>query len=75
MAGISDVEIWANFTYDKEKDKVICEFRSRSIPIVDVAKKWGGGGHSLACGCTINDFKEADLVLNDFLELIKISEN
>ena len=75
MAGISDVEIWCNFTYDKEKDKVVCEFRSRSIPIVDVAKKWGGGGHSLACGCTINDFNEADLVLNDFLELIKITEN
>lgn len=74
MAGISDVEIWCNFTYDKDKDKVICEFRSRNIPIVDVAKKYGGGGHALACGCTINDFKEADLVLNDFLELIKINE-
>ena len=73
MAGIAEIEIWCNFTYDKSVDKVIGEFRSRNIPIVDVAKKYGGGGHALACGATLKDFNEADLVLNDFKELLKVS--
>lgn len=71
MAGVKETEIWCNFTYDKSKDKVIGEFRSRNIPIVDVAKKYGGGGHNLACGATLNDFDEADRVINDFILLIK----
>lgn len=72
MAGVKEVEIWCNFTYDENKKAVIGEFRSRSIPIVDVAKKYGGGGHLLACGATLKDFNEADLVINDFRELIKV---
>ncbi len=74
MAGVREVEIWCNFTYDKSRDAVIGEFRSRSIPIVDVAKKYGGGGHLLACGATLKDFAEADRVINDFIDLIKASE-
>ena len=75
MSGIAEIEIWLNFTYDISKDKVIGEFRSRSLPIVDIAKKYGGGGHSLACGATLNDFDEADLVINDFINLLKESKN
>ncbi len=75
MAGVLETEIWCNFTYDKSKDAVIGEFRSRSIPIVDVAKKYGGGGHLLACGATLKDFAEADMVINDFIDLIKASKN
>ena len=75
MAGVLETEIWCNFTYDVTKDAVIGEFRSRSIPIVDVAKKYGGGGHLLACGATLKDFDEADLVINDFIELIKASHH
>ncbi len=75
MAGVLETEIWCNFTYDVTKDAVIGEFRSRSISIVDVAKKYGGGGHLLACGATLKDFDEADLVINDFIELIKASQH
>ena len=74
MAGVLETEIWCNFTYDVTKDAVIGEFRSRSISIVDVAKKYGGGGHLLACGATLKDFDEADLVINDFISLIKLSK-
>lgn len=74
MAGVKETEIWCNFTYDKSKDAVIGEFRSRSIPIVDVAKKYGGGGHNLACGATLKDFNEADRVIDDFVSLIKLSK-
>lgn len=74
MSGISEIEIWLNFTYDVAKDAVIGEFRSRSISIVDIAKKYGGGGHDLACGATLKDWNEVDLVINDFVELLKLED-
>ena len=75
MAGIDTVKIWCNFTYDRTSEKVICEFRSRDIVIVDVAKKYGGGGHACACGATINSFEEANLVLEDFDRLLEDEKN
>ena len=67
MAGIEGINIWANFTED-ENHKVVCEFRSRGFSIVDIAKKYGGGGHDQACGATIDSFKVAQNVLKDFDE-------
>lgn len=72
MSGIEGVEIWANFTLNEENE-VLCELRSKRYSIVDIARKYGGGGHALACGCTVKDFEEADLVLqdlDDFLEKV-----
>lgn len=71
MAGIEEIKIWCNFTYDKSTGKVIGEFRSRGLSIVDIAKKYGGGGHDQACGATLADFEEADKVLADFDRLLK----
>lgn len=71
MAGVKEVVIWSNFTYDKESDKVIGEFRSRGITIVDIAKKYGGGGHPFACGATLKDYEEARLVIEDFKTLVR----
>lgn len=71
MAGIDEVSIWANFTYDIEQNKVLCEFRSREIPIVDIAVKYGGGGHKLACGASLENFDKVQDVINDFDELLK----
>ena len=68
---VNEIKIWANFTKDKDSDKILCEFRSKEIPIVDVAKKYGGGGHSLACGCTINSKDTIKLIMNDFNKLLK----
>lgn len=71
MAGAKEVPIWANFTFDDRIGKILCELRSRSIPIVDVARKYGGGGHAQACGCTVNTWEDTDKVLADldkFLE-------
>lgn len=75
MAGIDTVKIWANFTYDRETGKVICEFRSRDIVIVDIAKKYGGGGHANACGATIDNFDVVKDVLNDFDKLLEEENN
>ncbi len=74
MAGIEEIKIWANFTLDTESGKVVGEFRSRGLSIVEIAKKYGGGGHANACGATLDNFAVADLVLNDFRELLKEGE-
>ena len=71
MANIEGIEIWANFTYDKSSDKVLGEFRSKRIEILPIAKKYGGGGHALACGATLDNFKVAKQVIADFTKLVQ----
>ena len=71
MAGIDVVKIWANFTYDKQTGKVLCEFRSRDVVIVDIAKKYGGGGHACACGATVESFDLVEAILADFDKLLE----
>ena len=54
-----------------ESNTVKCEFRSRGVEIVDVAKSFGGGGHAYACGCTIPSFQNVDEVIQKFIQLLK----
>lgn len=74
MAGIKEIPIWANFTEDVENNLIVGEFRSRGIVIVDIAKKYGGGGHNHACGASLKDWNEVDLILKDFDERAKNNE-
>ncbi len=71
MAGIKEISIWANFTEDSENNLIVGEFRSRGIIIVDIAKKYGGGGHNNACGASLKNWKEVDSILNDLDERAK----
>jgi bifunctional oligoribonuclease and PAP phosphatase NrnA len=71
MAGIKEVPIWANFTEDVENNLIVGEFRARGITIVDIAKKYGGGGHNQACGASLKDWNEVELVLKDLDERAK----
>ena len=73
MSGVEEIKIWLNFTYDISRNVIVGEFRSRQIPIVDIAKKWGGGGHSLACGASIANWDDVELVIADFDNLLKES--
>ncbi len=70
MSGIEEIKIWCNFTYDISKDLIVGEFRSRSIEIVEIAKKYGGGGHALACGASLSSWEMVDQVINDFVNLL-----
>ena len=74
MAGIKGIPIWANFTEDDD-GSILCELRSASLPIVDIAKKYGGGGHALACGCMVSSWDETDLVLKDLDALLESEEH
>ena len=71
MSDTNEIKIWANFTYDRNSDNILCEFRSKEIPIVDIAKKYGGGGHLLACGCTIDNENIIKDIIRDFNNLLK----
>jgi len=70
MSGMKEIPIWANFTYDRETSKIVCELRSRDYPVLEVAQKYGGGGHLYACGCTVNTWDDVDKVIKDLNKLI-----
>lgn len=73
MANLTGVNIWCNFTENPETHKIVCEFRSKQIPIVQIASKYGGGGHELACGVTVDNFAKCKEILKEFDELVKRS--
>ena len=64
MAHITGIPVWANFTED-DNGLIFCELRSSREPIDHIAKKYGGGGHALACGCTVRTWDETDMILSD----------
>ncbi len=71
MANLENVNIWCNFTKDPLSKKILCEFRSKNINIVDIAKKYGGGGHLYACGASVDSFEIVDDIIKDFNNLLK----
>lgn len=73
MAGIEGVEVWANFTENEDKE-ILCELRSKKKSIVHIARKYGGGGHALACGCTLQSFEDVESVLADLDQYIESGE-
>lgn len=72
MAGIKGIEVWVNFTEDIEEGGILVEIRSRQLPVDHIARKYGGGGHALACGATLYSWKQVDEVIIDLLEIIEV---
>ena len=71
MSGIQEVPIWANFTYDNKNNIILCELRSRNYQVLEIAKKFGGGGHLYACGCSVDTWDEVNLIIKDLNKLVK----
>jgi len=71
MSGITEIPIWANFTLDAASKGIWCELRSRDIPVLEVAKKHGGGGHLNACGCTVGSWDETNQILAELDQLLE----
>ena len=63
MAEIKGIDIWVNFT--EIEDGILCEIRSARKSVVDIAKKYGGGGHDKACGATLQSREEMRSMLSD----------
>ena len=63
MGEIKGVNTWVNFTETDEG--VLCELRSKTQNINQIAVKYGGGGHIKASGATVKDKAEAMAMLHD----------
>ena len=49
-----------------------CSIRSKFISVVEIANKYGGGGHKLACGVKGLDKAKLDALIDDLKKLKKI---
>lgn len=74
MANIKNIPVWVNFTEDPESNKISMELRAQTESVVDIAVKYGGGGHKLACGATLDNWETVELVLNDLDKRAKESK-
>ncbi len=74
MSGIHGIPAWVNFTEDDD-GLIYVEIRSKKIPVVDIARKYGGGGHDLACGCTLSKWEDTDALLHDLDQLIERNQD
>jgi phosphoesterase RecJ-like protein len=63
MGQIKGVRAWVNFT-ETDEGEILAEIRSASVPLDDVAKSYGGGGHQLACGCTLHHWSQTQELIN-----------
>ena len=63
MAEIKGVNTWVNFT--ETEDGILCELRSKTQNINQVAVKYGGGGHIKASGTTVKTKAEAMALLDE----------
>ena len=70
LSGIKGVKIFVHFA-EQEDGLVKVEFRSKKIPVNFIANKYGGGGHSFACGATVENFDVVKDIINDFKDLLK----
>lgn len=70
MSGIKEVKIWATFT-ELEDGKVIIELRSSKYNINEIAIKYGGGGHLMASGATVESWNIIDNVIEDMISKVK----
>lgn len=70
MSGIKGIDIWANFT-EEESGKVIVELRSTKYNVNPVAVKYGGGGHKLASGATVENLDVINSILKDLEDLVE----
>ena len=70
LSGIENCDIWASFV-ETDNGKVLLEIRSKEIPVINVAKRHGGGGHDLACGATIESMSLKDEILDELTKLVE----
>ena len=58
MANIKNIHIWTLVYYDENLQKWKGSIRSRKYDVSEIANFFNGGGHKLASGFTLNDFKQ-----------------
>jgi phosphoesterase RecJ-like protein len=69
LKDVDGIDIWVTFAKNADETWRV-EFRSREVPINEVAIKWGGGGHKLASGAKIDSLDSAPLIITDLVQLL-----
>lgn len=67
LADVKGMKCWVFFIEDPETIRV--RLRSKGPVINGIAKKYGGGGHPLASGASVQTWDEADKVVEDLKKL------
>lgn len=75
LRNLKESKIVLSITYIASKDNYRVSFRSKNIPINELASKYNGGGHKFASGGYINNLAQLDDLLKDCDLLIKKSQN
>lgn len=73
LSGIKKVKIFVHFA-ENDDGTIKVEFRSKKIPVNIIANKYGGGGHALASGATVQNFEIVDSIIDDLIELCEEDE-
>ena len=68
---IDNLICWVVFSEDAKNNVIRTSARSRHIKINKLFEQYNGGGHVYACGAKLNDFKEADEVIDKLDNLCK----
>ncbi len=70
LSTLDDCPVWMLFA-EYENNMVRGRLRSRAPAIDKLANKYDGGGHKLACGANLGDWKRVEELLKDADELVK----
>jgi Exopolyphosphatase-related proteins len=73
MSEVNDVEVWASFCEDIPNGIIRCSLRSRYLPIADIARRFGGGGHPNAAGIRVKTWTEVTQIKNAIKNLLENS--
>lgn len=66
LQDIEGVVNWHFFAEVPSTGKIMCEFRSSGPCVNEIAAKYGGGGHFLAGGATVEDWDTVEALIKDF---------
>ncbi len=69
LATIDNIEVY--FLVYPNDDYFKVSIRSKRLKVNQVAAKYNGGGHNLACSCKIPTLEDLKLVISDLNEVIK----
>jgi bifunctional oligoribonuclease and PAP phosphatase NrnA len=71
LGNVKGIKAWVFFI--EESDQIRVRLRSKGPVINTVAQKYNGGGHPLAAGASIFDWKQKSEVLKDLIEVCEQS--
>lgn len=73
IGNIEGYDVWMFLIEDKKEKQIRVSLRSLSLPVNEVASKFGGGGHIRASGIKIPiDWKKADEIINTTVKKLKL---